>query len=69
MAQLNLKLGISRPDDLYQQIIGMHQGLSDEASTKLNAKLILLLINHIGDPQVVAEAISIAACDKRGAKI
>lgn len=47
-------------DEVYQLIINMHQGLSDEESQLTNAKLILALVNHIGDPEVLFEAINIA---------
>lgn len=51
---------IERPDDLYQTLIDAHTGLSDEASMKLNAKLVLLLANHIGDANIVSQAIKLA---------
>ncbi len=37
-----------------------HQGLSDEASELLNARLVLILANHIGDPEVLQEALALA---------
>jgi len=57
---LNLRPNLSDPDDIYAQIISGHDGLDDEASQRLNARLILILINHIGEPGVIAEAISAA---------
>jgi len=51
---------ISRPDDLYQKLIDAHNGLSDADSMKLNAKLVLLLANHIGDIDIVTQAIELA---------
>lgn len=47
-------------DDFYEALIGMHQGLSDEASERVNARLILLLANHIGDIGVLREAMRLA---------
>jgi hypothetical protein len=47
-------------DDFYQALIDMHQGLSDEQSQAANAKLILLLANHIGDLSILIEAMEIA---------
>ena len=38
----------------------MHRGLSDEDSALVNAKLVLLLANHIGDPEVLAQAMAAA---------
>ena len=47
-------------DDFYQALIDTHRDLSDEDSTKINAKLVLLLANHIGDLNVLREAMQIA---------
>lgn len=58
MPSLETGLRIARPDDLYQMLIDAHQGLNDADSMKLNAKLVLLLANHIGDAEVVAQAIA-----------
>ena len=50
-------------DDFYQVLIDAHRDLSDEQSLKLNARLVLLLANHIGDLKVLREAIAAAADD------
>ena len=55
-----MKLNLSDPDDIYEALINLHDGLSEEQSRKVNAKLILLLANHIGDQRVIREAIEIA---------
>jgi len=47
-------------DDFYEALIETHRDLSDEESAKLNARLILLLSNHIGDLSVLREAMEIA---------
>jgi len=47
-------------DDFYEALIDMHQGLSDEDSERVNARLILLLSNHIGDIAVLREAMRLA---------
>lgn len=49
-----------RPDDVYATILAAHDGLSEEDSRRLNARLILLLANHIGDATVLAEALDAA---------
>jgi Protein of unknown function (DUF2783) len=54
----------SPSDDFYEALIDMHQGLSDEESEAANARLILLLANHIGDIGVLREALRLA----RGAR-
>jgi hypothetical protein len=47
-------------DGLYAAIIEAHSDLSEKESAALNARLILLLANHIGDEAVVREAITVA---------
>jgi len=47
-------------DGLYAVIIEAHQGLSLEDSAALNARLVLLLANHVGDASVVREALATA---------
>ena len=47
-------------DDFYEQLVGTHQGLSDEDSRLLNARLVLLLANHIGDLRVLGQALKAA---------
>ncbi len=47
-------------DDFYEHLIDAHNGLSDEQSEALNARLILLLANHIGDLKVLREALQAA---------
>lgn len=58
--KLRTQLGLEAPDDFYQSLIETHAGLSDAQSELLNAKLVLLLANHIGDTAVLAEAMSAA---------
>ncbi|KND54990.1 hypothetical protein BPUN_3280 [Candidatus Paraburkholderia kirkii] len=58
--KLNLELNIVDHDAFYERPIDTHNGLSDEASQMLNAKLILLLANHIGDSEVLSEALAMA---------
>jgi hypothetical protein len=47
-------------DDFYEMLIEGHRGLSDEQSELMNARLVLLLANHIGDLRVLREAIEVA---------
>ena len=47
-------------DDFYEMIINTHRDLSDEQSELLNARLILLLANHVGDIGTLREALNIA---------
>jgi hypothetical protein len=50
-------------DDFYEQLIETHRGLSDEQSQLVNARLVLLLANHIGDLRVLGEALAAARAD------
>ena len=47
-------------DDFYAALIDCHRGLDDGQSMALNARLILLLANHIGDLRVLHEALAAA---------
>jgi hypothetical protein len=49
-----------RGDDFYEALIRAHQGLSQAESHTLNARLVLILANHIGDPTVLQEVIALA---------
>ena len=57
---LNTEPNIAAPDDFYQELIDLHRELTDEQSALVNAKLILLLANHIGDRAVLREAMMAA---------
>ena len=50
-------------DDFYEALIETHRDLTDEQSAMVNAKLILLLSNHIGDIQILREAMAHARAD------
>lgn len=50
-------------DDFYELLIDTHRDLTDEQSAMVNARLILLLANHIGDIGVLREALKIARED------
>ena len=47
-------------DDFYEALIETHRDLDDERSQMLNARLVLLLANHIGDISVLRQALAIA---------
>jgi hypothetical protein len=52
---------LEAPDDFYEALIEAHQGLSGEQSQAFNARLLLLLANHIGSTAVLREAFAAAA--------
>ena len=58
--RLNVEPNMPEPDAFYQMLVDTHQDLSEEQSRMLNAQLVLLLSNHIGDPAVLREALAIA---------
>ena len=63
MTALNTQPNLDRPDEFYERLIAAHRDLDDAQSAKVNAKLVLLLANHIGDARVIDEAIVAARED------
>ena len=61
MSALIVEPNLAGVDDVYQWLVDAHAGLSETDSMRLNARLVLLLANHIGDRQVIREAIDCAA--------
>ena len=55
---LNTESNIADPDGFYEALIESHRDLSPEQSATLNAKLILLLANHVGDLAVLRDAMA-----------
>ena len=58
---LNTEPNLAQPDDFYSALLALHDGRSSEESERINARLILLLANHIGDSVVLREALERAA--------
>jgi len=57
---LSTRSNFTRPDDAFRAIVESHRGLSEEQSADLDAALVLVLANHIGDIEVLHEAIALA---------
>ncbi|NQW51191.1 MAG: DUF2783 domain-containing protein [Rhodospirillales bacterium] len=55
---LRRTLNIARPDDVYNAIVDAHRDLTDEQCRAFDARLILLLANHVGDEDVLREALT-----------
>ena len=53
-------LHLQDADGFYEQLLDAHQGLSKEQSELLNARLILLLANQVGDAKVLQDCIEAA---------
>lgn len=65
MARLVTTPNLADPDATYARLIAAHEGLGEAESAALNARLILTLMNHIGDAEVIAEALAFAAASGR----
>lgn len=59
-AELIATANLDDPDGFYAAYVAAHQGLSDAASELLNARLVLILANQIGDHAVLLEALRLA---------
>ncbi len=57
---LSTNSNFAKPDDAFRMIVESHRGLSDAQSADLDAALVLVLANHIGDLEVLREAIELA---------
>lgn len=56
MKPLNIEPNLPRFDEFYEALIHAHHDLTSEQSHQMNAKLVLLLANHIGDLEILKEA-------------
>lgn len=54
---LNIEPNIADPDGFYEELINAQRDLDEAQARKMNARLILLLANHIGDRAVLNEAL------------
>ncbi len=61
MSPLTLEPNIDRPDDFYADLLAAHEGLTKAQSDALNARLVLILANHVGDREVLRQALAAAA--------
>ncbi|WP_424832584.1 DUF2783 domain-containing protein [Ruegeria sp.] len=61
MADLILSPNLDHADDFYADLLTAHEGLEQADSEALNARLILVLANHIGDNGVLKQALDAAA--------
>ena len=60
MAKLVTASRFSNPDAAYVALVEARRGLGVEAAAALDAKLVLILANHIDDLDVLREAIALA---------
>jgi hypothetical protein len=59
-AVLSTQSNFADPDAAYRMIVEAHRGISDEQSAALDAALVLILANHIGDLGLLREAVTLA---------
>ena len=64
MSQLITTPNLSDPDGFYAQLLELHEELDQSASDATNARLILVLANHIGDREILSEALMLARQSK-----
>jgi Protein of unknown function (DUF2783) len=57
---LNLNPNIPDPDGFYQELIDSQRDLSEAEAEMMNCKLVLILANHIGDREILREALKVA---------
>lgn len=57
---LNLAPNIPDPDNFYDELLHAHEGLSKQESDAFNARLLLVLANHIGDRDILRAALEAA---------
>lgn len=60
MADLITDPNLPDPDGFYEELLAAHEGLTKAESDALNARLILLLANHVGDRQALRQALTAA---------
>ena len=60
MSALITSPNLANPDEIYQRLNELHAGRTDAESMRINAKLILILANHIGSDDAILEAIRLA---------
>lgn len=63
MSNLTLTPNIDGADDFYAELLDAHEGLTKDESDAFNARLILILANHIGDREVLAAALAAAKAE------
>ena len=60
MTVLSTQSNFADPDAAYRMIVEAHRGINDAQSADLDAALVLILANHVGDLDVLREAIALA---------
>ena len=66
MAKLITTPNIPGPDDFYAELLALHEGHSTDVSHAINARLVLLFANHIGDRDLLRQAFEAAKPKAKG---
>ncbi|WP_075997759.1 DUF2783 domain-containing protein [Salaquimonas pukyongi] len=66
MSGLTLEPNLANADDFYAALLAAHEGRSKEESDALNARLVLILANHVGDEDVLVQALEAAVRQSGG---
>ena len=64
---LNLSRNLSDPDGFYEFLVESQRDMTEAEANDMNARLVLILANHIGDNGVLRPAIDLAATSRRRA--
>ncbi len=59
-ATVNLEPGLEDPDGFYEELLEAHEGLGTEQSFELNARLVMILANQIGNRELLCRCIQLA---------
>ena len=65
MQQLNIEPNIQDPDGFYAQLLALHEGHDKPTSDAINARLILILANHIGEREILNQAFQLAKQERK----
>ena len=57
---LNLEPNLIDPDGFYEELIACQRDLNNDEAEMFQARLLLVLANHVGDRQVLSEAMRVA---------
>lgn len=60
MAALVTAPNLPDHDGVYAELLAAHKGLSEAESSAMNARLVLILANHVGDREALREALALA---------
>jgi len=60
---LNTRPNIADSDGFYADLLAAHRGLTEAESHAMNARLVLILANHIGDAKVLSLALVLARAE------